>query len=93
MKTVLASKTATFLLRISLIKPKQPLINTVLDPVKSLLNLLITSYFTHDILPFPQRGEEPGAQEKWMKATCSEAVYLSLGEAGCRRQVDLGGFF
>lgn len=27
------------------------------------------------------RGEEPGAQEKWMKATCTEAVYLSLGEA------------
>ena len=24
-------------------------------------------------------GEEPGAQEKWMKATCTEAVYLCLG--------------
>ena len=24
-------------------------------------------------------GEDPGAQEKWMKATCKEAAYLQLG--------------
>ena len=40
---------------------------------------LVDSKSVDHSFPILSRGEEPGAQEKWMKATCTEAVYLSLG--------------
>lgn len=73
MKTVLASKTAKFYLEYCWSTK-----NHLLDQVKSVKSVdhQVFHPFNHD-----HRGEEPGAQEKWMKATCTEAVYLSLGEA------------